>query len=138
MDYQPGDLVFLSEAYEKYVFEKNPKLRISLVNRLAKIEDIIDWSTPKGQKIKEAREKSGKWKDLIIEDNKYILSVYYHDLTGRKGQMGVVERGVPMFEKHPRTLAPFFFKVPDWVYREIKAKCDQFDVRPENGFEVPL
>jgi hypothetical protein len=129
MDFKTGDLVFLTEAYERYVSERNPTIKVRLVNRLAKIEDIIDWSSPKGQKIREARLKSGKWDNLVIEDNKYILSVYYHDLTGRKGQPGVIERGVPLFEKDPKTQAPFFVRVPEWIYKIIQEKCAQFDVQ---------
>ena len=60
MDVKEGDLVFLTQAYEKFMYERNPRLRASLVNRLAKLEEIIDWKSPKGRKIKEARIKSGK------------------------------------------------------------------------------
>ena len=106
-DLKPGDLVFLTKSFENYVKSKHPKLSVVLVNRLAKLEEIIDWESPKGAKIKEARLKSGKWKDLPLEDNKYIVSIYYHDLMGRKGEKGVAERGVPIFRNHPKTGAPF-------------------------------
>lgn len=128
---KPGDLVFLTQAYEKYMFEKNSKLKFSLVNRLAKLEEIIDWDSSKGKYIKEQRLKSGKWNNLPIEDNKYIFSIYYHDLKGRKGQAGVAERGVPMFSKNPESGEPFFIKVPDWIYREVVKKCETFNVEME-------
>jgi hypothetical protein len=126
---QAGDLVFLTQEYEKYVFERNPKIRVSLVNRIAKLEQIIDWCSDTGKKIKEARQKSGKWEGLPLEDNRYIFSVYYHELTGRTGQLGVVERGVPMFSKDPKSGAPFFVKIPDWIFKEIQKKCVVFDVQ---------
>jgi hypothetical protein len=128
MDLKPGDLVFLTQEYENYVFSHNPKLSISLVNRLAKLESIIDWDSPSGKKIKELREKSGKWKDLPLEDNKYIFSIYYHDLEGRKKQKLVVEK-TPMFGKDPKTGAPFFIKVPCELFKEITKKCESFEVQ---------
>ena len=124
----PGDLLFLTSAYELYLKNKYPKLKVRVVNRLAKLEDIIDWDTPKGKRIKEARVKSGKWKKLPLEENKYIISVYYHDLKGRKGEEGAIERGVPMFRYHPKSGVPFFQKVPDWIYQEIMKQCEEFDV----------
>ena len=77
MDIKPGDLVFLTQEYESYIYARNPKMKLSLVNRIAKLEEILDWDSPKGKKIKELREKSGRWKDLPLEDNKYIFSIYY-------------------------------------------------------------
>ena len=128
-DLKPGDLVFLTQDYEKYVFERNPGIRVSLVNRIAKLEQIIDWDSPSGKKIKELRLKTGKWKDLPLEDNKYIFSVYYHEVQGRDGQKGVTERGVPMFSKDPKSGDPFFVKIPDWIYKNIQKKCESFEVR---------
>jgi hypothetical protein len=128
MDIKTGDLVFLTQDYESYVFERNPRLKISIVNRLAKLEEIIDWESPKGKKLKSLREKSGKWKNLPLEDNRYIFSIYYHDLEGRGGKKGVIERGSPMFSKDPKTGAPFFIKVPDWLYKEIIRKCETFEI----------
>jgi len=127
-----GDLVFLTTAYENYIRDKFPKMNIPLVNRLAKVEEIIDWKSEKGRKIKKAREMSGKWKDLPIEDSKFILSIYYHDLEGRKGEEGVVDRGVSMFQYHPKTKLPFIEKVPDWIFKMIKNKCETFEVELKN------
>ena len=133
-----GDLVFLTQDYENYIYERNPRMTIptehrpagiKLVNRLAKIEEIIDWDAPKGQKLLELRKKSGKWKDLPIMDCKYIVSVYYHDLKGRNGENGVAERGQPMFSHDPVTGVPFFVQVPDWVLKEILKKCETFDIQ---------
>lgn len=132
MDIQIGDLVLLTQAYEEYMYDRNPGLKVSLVNRIAKLEDIIDWDTPRGRMLKEARLKSGKWKGLPLEDNRYIFSIYYHDLTGRNGKRGVVERGVPMFSCHPKTGAPFFEKMPSWLYREILKPCERFELEEKN------
>ena len=101
---KPGELFFLTEAYEKYVHDRNPEFKLRLVNRLAKLEEIIDWRSEKGQKIKQARIDSGKWEGLPLEDNRYIFSVYYHDVPGRDGEKGTVERGQPMFSKDPKTI----------------------------------
>lgn len=128
MDVKVGDLVFLTEAYENFIMSHNPLLRVSLVNRLAKVEDIIDWDSDKGKRIKEARLKTGKWDNLPLEDCRYILSVFYHDLEGRNGKKGVIERGVCLFSVDPKTKKSFFQKVPDWVYQEIMKKAVQFEV----------
>lgn len=132
MAIKPGDLVFFTDAYEKYMYDRHPNLRVSLTNRLAKLEDIIDWDSPKGKTIKAQRLKSGKWKDLPLEDNRYIFSVYYHELKGRGGTFGVVERGVCMFSKDPATGEPFFLPVPPWIYREIRKQCERFDIEVNN------
>ena len=126
-----GDLLFLTEAFHNYINKKFPDSKVILANRLAKLEEIIDWNSVKGKKIKEARIKSGKWKKLPLEENKYIISVYYHDLVGRKGQKGVAERGVSMFRYDPKSGKPFFTKVPDWIYKEIIKKCEKFRVELE-------
>lgn len=132
MNVVAGDIVILTQAYEAYMFKRNENLRVALVNRLAKVEEIIDWNSEKGHKIKAAREKSGKWGNLPIEDNKYILSVYFHDLIGRNGKRGVIQRGVPMFSRDPESGTPFFERVPDWIFKEIAKKCETFDVELEN------
>jgi len=123
-----GDLLFLTKAFEEYFHKKHPQSTISLVNRIAKLEEIIDWASPKGQQIKQARLASGKWKDLPLEENRFVVSVYYHDIVGRKGEKGVAERGVSMFRHNPVTGKPFFEKAPDWIYREIMKKCETFTV----------
>jgi len=137
LEYKAGDLVFLTQDYENYIYERNLRLtirtayrpgNIKLVNRIAKIEEIIDWNSPKGQRLKRLRIKSGKWADLPMDECKYIMSVYYHDLTGRNGEAGVAERGQPMFERSPIDGKPFFIKVPDWIYREIQKKCETFEI----------
>jgi hypothetical protein len=127
-DLKPGDLLFLTKAFEDYFREKHPESKIYLINRLAKLEEIIDWNTPKGQQIKQARLTSGKWKDLPLEENRYIVSIYYHDIAGRQAQKGVAERGVAMFRCHPVTGQTFFEKVPDWIYREILKQCETFGI----------
>jgi hypothetical protein len=95
---------------------------------LAKLEQIIDWDSPTGKKIKEARLKSNKWDGLPLEDNKYIFSIYYWDVKGKNGEQGTIEQGQPLFSKDPETGKPFFVKVPDWIYKEIVKKCVTFDV----------
>jgi hypothetical protein len=131
-DLLPGDLLFLTGFFHDYVLEKNLGLNLVLTNRLAKLEEIIDWDSNKGKAIKKYRELSGKWKDLPIEENKYIVSIFHHDLIGRKGQSGVVERCLPMFRYHPKTRKPFFEKVPDWIYKEIMKKCVTFEIRTDS------
>lgn len=123
-----GDLFFLTQAYERYVFKRNPQLKISLVNRLAKLEEIIDWESDKGKRIKAERLKTGKWDELPLEDSKYIFSIYYHDLVGRNNKKGVIQRGVCLFRKDPDTGEPFFEPVPDWLYKNIIKKCETFEI----------
>jgi hypothetical protein len=130
-DLKPGDLLFLTKAFEEYFHQRHPGSHICLVNRLAKLEEIIDWASPKGQQIKRARLASGKWKDLPLEECRYLISIYYHDIEGRKGQPGVAERGAVMFRYHPTTGQTFFEKVPDWIYREIMKQCEVFNVEKQ-------
>jgi len=121
-----GDLLFLTSAFNDYFHKRHKDSKLILTNRLAKLEEIIDWDSKKGKLIKAARIKSGKWKKLSIEDNKYLISIFYHDLVGREGQKGVCERGVCMFQCDPETKAPLFCKVPEWMFREIMKKGEEF------------
>lgn len=134
-DIKSGDLLFLTAAFNTYFHEKHKGSKIVLTNRLVKLEEIIDWDSAKGKMIKAARVKSGKWKNLPIEENKYIISIYYHELIGRNGERGVVERGVAMFRNHPKTGVAFFEKVPDWIYREIIKECEKFEIEYEGDKE---
>ena len=131
-DIKVGDLLFLTRAFDNYIRKKNPDLKIILTNRLAKLEEIIDWGSEKGEKIKAARLKTGKWKKLPLEESKYIISVFYHDLIGRKGQKGVAERGMSVFRYHPKTGEPFFEVIPDWIYKEIMKKCEKFRIEMDD------
>lgn len=131
-DLKPGDLLLLTQAFDVYMHQKNPHINVIYTNRIAKLEDIIDWNSEKGKIIKDAREKSGKWKNLPLEDNKYIVSIFYHDLIGRQGQRGVAERGVSMFRLHPETKQPFFEKMPDWLFKTIAKKCESFSVEKKD------
>lgn len=130
VEFKPGDLIFLTRNYNEYFHSKKRVSDIVLTNRLAKIEEIIDWNSDKGKKIKAARIESGKWADLSLEDCRYLISIYYPELKGRKGQLGVVERGVPMFQCNPKTGQAFFEKIPDWLFKEILKKCEAFEIVP--------
>ena len=123
-----GDLIYLTRAYEDHIRRSNPFMSARLENRIAKVEEIIDWESEKGKKIKEARLKTGKWNNFPLEDNKYILSVYYPELLGRKGEKGVIERGVSSFSKDPTTGAPFFDVLPEWMFKEMSAKCKELNI----------
>jgi len=117
-DIKPGDILLLTRFYEEYICSKKPCLIIRLQNRLAKLEDIIDWSSSKGKKLKEVRIKSGKWDDLPLEDNKYIVSIFYPELTGRKGQSGVVEMA-SLFRNDPLTGSEFFIKADENIIQSL-------------------
>lgn len=62
-----------------------------------------------------------------MEDNKYILSVFYHELVGRNGQLGVVEKTVS-FSSDPSTKEAFFVKVPQWIVRELLKNPESFEI----------
>jgi hypothetical protein len=131
MPVKDGDLVYLTKAFDVYMHRKHSAITTRFENCLAKVEEILDWGSDKGQKIKAARLKTGKWANLPMEDCKYILSIYHMDLIGRGGQHGLIERGVPVFSKHPETREPFFEKVPDWFYKEVMKKCISLDIHWE-------
>ena len=122
-----GDLLILTKEFDDYV-RKRYVYVADMANRIAKLNQIIDWDSPTGIALKMAREKSGKWKDLCIEDNKYIVSIYYPELPGRKGEKGVIEHGKPMFRYHPETKKPFFLPIPDWMKKDILRECETITV----------
>jgi len=128
MPFSAGDLIYLTRAYEDHIRKSHQFMTAKLENRIAKIEEIIDWESEKGRKLKAARLKTGKWDNLPLEDNRYILSVYYPELVGRNNQKGVIERGVPSFSKDPSTGAPFFGLLPEWMFKEIASKCRELNI----------
>lgn len=132
-DVKPGDLLMLTEAYDAFVRSRNPKLNLILTNRIAKLESVIDWTSPEGALLKEARVKSGKWVNLPLEENRYVISVFYPDVAGRGGKVGVAERGVSVFRYHPETRAPFFLKMPEWVSKELTKGCEKFSVEKKQA-----
>jgi len=133
---QPGDMVFLTQEYENFIRSRKRDIRIRYVNRIAKLEEIIDWDSEKGKRLKKAREMSGKWKELPIEDNRFIFSIYYPELIGRNNQQGVIERGVPFFSKNPENGKPFFIKAPLWLFQEMAKQCERFDIEWKNESEL--
>jgi hypothetical protein len=125
---KPGDLVYLTRHFDVYMRRKGPKVDVIYSNRIGKLEEILDWESEKGRLIKQGRINSGKWTGLPMDSCKYLVTVYYPELIGRKGEKGVIEPCVPMFRYHPKTEEPFFEKLPDWFFNALVKAPVTFNV----------
>jgi len=130
----PGDLVFFTVVYDIWLHKRNPTHHHVMANRLARLEQIIDWDSETGKVIAEARKSHMRsWVGLDPLQCKYIFTVYYPELPGRDGKSGAIACGVPMFAEHPVSKKPFFIPVPEWLSKQLIKPLDQFKAVKAEG-----
>ena len=109
-----------------WLCRNNMTFEIPYSGRLARIVSVLDWETPNGKAILEARSRSGKWGELSTEDFKYLIEVYLPELTGKAGGMEVVTVLVPSQGPTVMTKAfqgtPLFHKMEDDSLNRIFSK----------------
>jgi len=122
-----GKLVFLTSHVEVWLKQINPKFKIPMANRIAKVVKVFDWGSKEGKFLLKEREKTGKWSKLKPEDFKYVLRIYYPDLIKDKKQGFTAEEVLPQY--YPGTQMLLFDLVPDWMLEHLqKAEKDIFKV----------
>jgi hypothetical protein len=63
------------------------------------------------------REKTGKWKTLDPKAFKFVLKVYYPDLTFKNSKKLTIEEVTPRYL--PGSKNEMFSLVPDWMLKDI-------------------
>jgi len=123
-----GHLVYLTRCLEKWYHDLDPTFDVPISNRLAKVIKVFDWSTDEGKLVLNAREKTGKWGNkLISEDFKFVLKVYYPELTTKTNNKVTATEVVPRY--YPGTKMEMFSLLPDWMIKDLlKAEKNAFKV----------
>jgi hypothetical protein len=80
-DYKAGDVVFLTMAGHDYVARNKKDFNIPTSGRIAKILEVIDWKSARGKKLLAERKKLPMWANKNVVDFKYVLMIYYPDLS---------------------------------------------------------
>lgn len=128
-----GKMVYLTKHLESWYKELTPTFNVPITNRLAKIIKVFDWYTEEGKLLLEAREKTGKWKNLDAKSFKFVLKVYYPDLTIKRLKKVTIEEVMPMF--YPGTQNAMFQVVPDWMLSDI-VKAEKNTLTIVNGRSI--
>lgn len=81
VEYKAGDVVFLTMAGHDYVSRNKKDFNIPTSGRIAKILEVIDWKSARGKKLLAERKKLPMWSNKNVVDYKYVLMIYYPDLS---------------------------------------------------------
>lgn len=122
-----GRLVYLTTHVDAWLRDINPKFNVPMANRIAKIVKVFDWNTDEGKLLLAERKKNGKWTKLNPLDFKYVLKIYYPELTtqGKKGL--IIEEMLPRC--YPGTQLSMFEPLPPWMLQSLqKEEKDVFKV----------
>jgi hypothetical protein len=120
--------VYLTPHLEHWLKEINSNFNIPMVNRLAKVIKVFDWDTKEGKILLEAREKTGKWANLVSKDFKFVLKIYYPDMILKDKKGITAEEVMPRF--YPGSKLEMFCEVPEWFLKDIKSnrKVEEFSL----------
>lgn len=122
-----GKLVYLTRYLEMWYKSRMPNFNVPITNRLAKVIKIFDWDTEEGKLLLEARKKTGKWDSIEPKDFKYVLKVYYPELTINKKSKVMVDEVVPRF--YPGSKNEMFSLLPKWMLSDlIKEEKNSFSI----------
>ena len=121
-----GRVVYLTGAIDAWVRRINTKFNVPMACRLAKVIKVFDWTTEEGKFLLETRKKSGKWERQDPEDFKFVLKVYYPDLTIKNTKGFTADEVLPRCL--PGTDKTMFEILPEWVLYDF-ARKDSFDIK---------
>lgn len=99
-EYQVGDVVFLTMAGHDFISRNKKDFNIPTSGRIAKILEIMDWNSERGKKVLAERKKVPMWIGKVAEDYKYVLLVYYPDLSTEEANGIALPEIFPQY--HPK------------------------------------
>lgn len=112
-----GRLVYLTVHVNEWLRQANPTFNVPMSNRIAKVIKVFDWESDEGKILLKEREKTGKWGNLNSKDFKFVLDVYFPDLT-KGSQVGI--RTPELFPKRfPGTELSLFELLPGWMVKSL-------------------
>jgi hypothetical protein len=113
-----GRLVYLTRYLEKWYRDLSPEFDVPMSNRLARVIKVFDWNTEEGKLVTEARRKTGKWSNKIIaEDFKFVLKIYFPELTFKDKNKVTAPEVVPRY--YPGTKMDMFCLLPVWMLKDL-------------------
>lgn len=122
-----GRLVYLTRYLELWYKSRMPDFNVPITNRLAKVIKIFDWDSEEGKILEEARKKTGKWENISSRDFKFVLKVYYPELTINKKTKVMIDEVVPRY--YPGTKSEMFSLIPKWMLTDlIKEEKNSFSL----------
>ena len=80
-EFKVGDVVFLTMAGHDYLARNKKDFTVPTSGRIAKILEIMDWGSEKGKGILAERKKTPYWTTKNSIDYKYLLLIYYPELS---------------------------------------------------------
>ena len=122
-----GRLVYLTAAKDSWVRRINTKFNVPMACRFAKVIKVFDWDTKEGKLLLKTRKESGKWEHQNPEDFKFILKIYYPDLSIKDRKGFTAEEVIPFF--YPGTKKTMFEEVPDWMLCDF-AREEKLNLEP--------
>lgn len=122
VEYKAGDVVFLTMAGHDYVSRNKKDFNIPTSGRIAKIIEVLDWKSARGKKLLAERKKLPAWSNKNVVDYKYVLMIYYPDLSTEEADgialpelfpqyhpMADKDKNVALFEKWNQGLLTSIF-----------------------------
>lgn len=108
-----GRVVFLTTHMDHWLREANPGFNVPMVNRLAKVVKVFDWTSEEGITLLEMRKSNSKWDRLVPEDFKFVLDIYYPELLSKTGKVPGITILEHVPRKYPGTELPLFDLYPE-------------------------
>lgn len=128
-------LVYLTIHFHTWVKDRNPDFNIPMVCRLAKVIKIFDWETKEGKDLLSERLDNSKWKEQDAKDFKYILEIYYPDLSMGDKKGVIAPECVPLV--NPLTKGPLFEVIPSGILKQIVSTASIFQVTKDKDVPKP-
>lgn len=98
-EFKAGDVVFLTMAGHDYVARNKKDFNIPTSGRIAKILEVIDWKSARGKKLLAERKKLPMWSNKNVVDFKYVLLIYYPELSTEEADGIALPELFPLY--HP-------------------------------------
>jgi hypothetical protein len=109
-------LVYLTTHFHTWIKERSPDFNILMIGRLAKVIKVFDWNSKEGKSLLNERLKNKKWNEQDAKDFKYLLEIYYPDLS-KDGKKGVIApECIPLTGKDKK---PLFDLIPNGILKQI-------------------
>lgn len=128
-------LVYLTSHFHTWVKSRNPDFNIPMVCRLAKVIKIFDWETKEGKELLSERLKNEKWKEQDARDFRYVLEIYYPDLTKGEKKGVIAPECVPLL--NPTSKGPLFEVVPNGILKQITSAASSFKLTKDKDVSQP-
>lgn len=133
--FMTGDVVFLTMAGHDFLSRNKKEFNIPTSGRIARILEILDWKSERGKKILADRKKLPMWANKNAQDYKYVLMIYYPDLSNDESDGIALPEIFPQY--HPladkNTPIPLFEKWNKDLITSVFAESTQYKLTIKKG-----